>query len=385
MAVHNTDQIEAAEVVLPCTALDDTLAFFTDTLGFRVTTIFPADDPAVAVLTGHGLRLRLERGAAGGGGEGPNSAGVLRLLCRDPAVAAAAVGAAVANGSAVLTAPNGTRVELVAAAPPLVVPPVQPSFVVTTMAGDGHWVVGRAGMHYRDLVPDRQGGYVIASHIRIAEGGPVPDYVHFHQVQFQMIYCTKGWVRLVYEDQGPPFVLAAGDCVLQPPEIRHRVLEASAGLEVIEVGCPAEHLTSVDHALELPTPALRPDREFGSQHFVRHVAAAAQWQPWRLAGFEARDTGIGAATGGLAGARVIRPSGPADAPASRHDASLLFMFVLAGGLTLDAAGQSSQTLAAGDACVVPAGLAHAMTACSADLELLEVAMPAVFRTGRSVV
>ena len=84
-------------------------------------------------------------------------------------------------------------------------------------------------MRYRDLVPGRLGGRYIASHIEIPDGGTVPDYVHFHDVVFQMIFCAAGWVRVVYEDQGEPFVLHAGDCVLQPPLIRHRVLEASPG------------------------------------------------------------------------------------------------------------------------------------------------------------
>ena len=163
-------------------------------------------------------------------------------------------------------------------------------------------------MQYRDLIPSRLGGRFVASHIRIPEGGPVPDYVHFHKIRFQMIYCRKGWTRLVYEDQGEPFLLRAGDCVLQPPEIRHRVLEASPGLEMIEVGCPAVHETIADHVLQLPTPHLLPERRFAGQRFVRHVAASARWEPWRLPGFEARDTGIGAATEGLAGVRVVRPA-----------------------------------------------------------------------------
>ena len=110
-------------------------------------------------------------------------------------------------------------------------------------------------MQYRDLIPDRQGGRYIASHIRIPDGGPVPDYVHFHEIRFQLIYCYRGWVRVVYEDQGEPFVMNAGDCVLQPPLIRHRVLESSAGLEVVEIGVPAVHATHVDHERALPTPA----------------------------------------------------------------------------------------------------------------------------------
>ncbi len=58
-----------------------------------------------------------------------------------------------------------------------------------------------AGMAYRDLVPDQLGGWVVASHIRIADGGPVADYVHFHDLRRRRIlYCRAGWVRLVYGD-----------------------------------------------------------------------------------------------------------------------------------------------------------------------------------------
>src|ERR1019366_7677419 len=103
---------------------------------------------------------------------------------------------------------------------------------------------------------------------------------------------------LVYEDQGPAFVLAAGDCVLQPPRIRHRVLEASPGLEVVELGCPALHETVSDHDMALPTGRDLPGRDFDGQVFARHVAADAPWTA--EAGFERRDTGLRAATRGLA-------------------------------------------------------------------------------------
>ncbi|HEX3102389.1 MAG TPA: VOC family protein, partial [Pyrinomonadaceae bacterium] len=127
-------------------------------------------------------------------------------------------------------------------------------------AGGSDWVLGRAGMEYRDLIPGRLGGKVIVSHIRLTSGGEVPDYVHYHKVDFQMIYCKRGRISVVYEDQGPPFWLETGDCVLQPPEIRHRVLECTAGAEVIEVSMPAEHETWVEHEMELPTSELKPDR-----------------------------------------------------------------------------------------------------------------------------
>ncbi len=353
------EEIQGAEVVLPCAELGSTLAFFTTRLGFFLETIHPADDPAVAVIAGHGLRIRLLRG-------GPGAPGVLRLLCRDPA----AFGA----GAAELIAPNGTRIELAAARAPLELPPAQPAFVVSR-ASAAPWRAGRAGMRYRDLIPGRQGGRVVASHIALPAGGPVADYVHFHRVRFQMIYCARGWVEVVYEDQGAPFVMQAGDCVLQPPGIRHRVLESSPGLEVIEVSSPAEHETVVDHGLMLPTPSLRPQRDFGGQRFVRHVAAAAPWQPWRLAGFEARELGLGPASGGLGEAWVARPrDAVVRTPGSTHELELRFFFVLGGAVTVEARGHGAHRLAAGDACAVPAGTSYALAECAGDLALLEVAL-----------
>jgi quercetin dioxygenase-like cupin family protein len=234
-------------------------------------------------------------------------------------------------------------------------------------------------MRYRDLIPDRQGGLFIASHIQIAEGGPVSDGVHFHRVRFQMIYCVKGWVRLVYEDQGPPFVLRAGDCVLQPPCIRHRVLESSPALEVIEVGSPADHETLFDHELSLPTRSVRHDRPFGGQTFVRHEAAAATWRP-RADGLEARDLGIANATSGLASAEVARARPGISGPrAYSHAADLLFRFVLEGETTLLCEGRDPEGLGPGDAVVVPAGVPHRITACSDTFEQLEVTLPAAAR------
>lgn len=366
---HVIDQrpagIAAAQVVLPCDELDATLAFFTDRLGFRVEMIVPADDPSTAVLVGHGTRVRLERGRAG-------DPGSLRLLCDDPI--------AFGDGTRSLTAPNGTAVELVAADPPLDVPDLVPSFVLSRADEEASWHVGRAGMRYRDLIPDRLGGRFIASHIHIPDGGPVPDYVHFHKIRFQMIFCRRGWARLVYEDQGEPFLLSAGDCVLQPPQIRHRVLESSPGLEVVEIGCPAVHETHADPSTSLPTGAHRPDRDFGGQRFVRHQREGATWHPWRIGGFEQRSIGFEQGTDGLAEARVVRPAGPIDERPHRHEAEFVFLFLLDGSLSLDAAEHGAYDLVSGDSVVLPSGSPYRLSSPSADLELLEVTLPAVVTT-----
>ena len=360
-----TDLIRRAEIRVLTSDFDGDMRYFIDALGFRLDRIWPADYPSFAALSGHGAAILLERST--------DAAPVaLRLYADDPA--------AFAGGETSLTTPGGHRVAIEDANPPLVIPKTSHEFVVRRLVDSESWVIGRAGMHYRDLLPDRLGGAIIASHIRIAEAGPVADTVHFHTIGFQLIFCHRGWVRLVYEDQGPPFVLGAGDCVIQPPEIRHRVLEASAGVEVIEIGVPAEHLTSVDHEMELPTPHLRPEREFRGTKFVLHREAEAIWEPWRMPGFEARETGIGTATKGVAGVQVARRVPGVEVPATRHDTDILFGFVRAGSLTLSLEGHPDHALTAGDAFVLPPHLAIGIPETSNDLEILELALPAAITT-----
>jgi len=241
--------------------------------------------------------------------------------------------------------------------------------IIITRFDDTAWVNGRAGMQYRDLIPGRLGGRVIASHIRLVEGGPVPDYVHYHKVAFQMIYCKTGWIRVVYEDQGPPFIVSAGDCVLQPPEIRHRVLESSAGAEVIEIGCPAAHETWVDHERQLPTLNFQPDRVFNGQRFVRHIAADAEWQ--ETDGFQYRDTGIFAATNGLADVRILKCE-TANSVINTLNDGCLFYFVLNGEFTLNF-GRAQYKLRQTENCVIPTTEQYTIQT-EDGLELLEVSL-----------
>jgi quercetin dioxygenase-like cupin family protein len=281
--------------------------------GFRLDSIYPADDPQVAVLEREGERVRL----------------MIRPGVPRPAEA---------------------------------LPGFQPRFVLSR-AGDPA-SEGRAGMVYRDLIPGRLGGRYVASLIAIAEGGPVADWVHFHRVALQLIYVRCGWVRVVYEGQGESFVMQPGDLVLQPPQIRHRVLESSAGLEVVEIGCPALHETIADHDLELPG---EPDqaREFSGQRFMRHVADRSPWM--NFGGGEARETEIRLATGGLAEARAVRGS-RIEFPS--HDGELVFGFVLEGWARLDRRGKFA--LASGDAFVIPPDEPWGISGGSEDFQMLHV-------------
>lgn len=355
-----------AEILVPSIGIAKDMPFFTKQLGFRLDQIYPADDPTVAVMSGHGLRIRLDS-TLGDDVAMP----VLNLLVEDPA--------RLADGAGQMTAPNGMLVRIAERDPQMVTPPTQHSYIVRRLADQAPWVIGRAGMHYRDLIPDRLGGSIIASHIRIPDGGPVPDMVHYHTVGFQLIFCLAGWVDLVYEDQGPEFRLHAGDCVIQPPEIRHRVLYASDNIEVLEIGVPAEHVTTIDHEMMLPNGPANPDRRFQGQRFVLHREADADWHDWRLPGFVARDTGIATGTNGVAGVEVAKWRG-GDAVTAVHDCDILFHLVKTGAMTLSVENEPDHKLTAGDAFVIPPGRTASFRACSDDLELIEVALPSSFTT-----
>ncbi len=308
--------VDNAKVVLECGDLDATLKYFVDEAGFAIQSIYPADSPRVVELSGPGIELTLRGGAP---------------------------------------------VEI-----------SDPDLIVTQINAEG-FGAGRAGMQYRDLIPGRFGGRFIASHIRIPTGGPVLDYVHHHHIRFQFIYCVNGWVRVVYEDQGEPMLMKAGDCFLQPPHIRHRVLESSDNMEVVELACPAEHETFVDHEMTLPTDDLDPDREFGGQKFVFHQADEAVWQRADVPGLEYRNTGIAYATGGVVSVVILRATGGCGNVSLAHTADLRFCFLLNGSATLQT--DSSVLLGRGDSVAVPPGMDCCLGDLSPDIEMLEVMVP----------
>jgi quercetin dioxygenase-like cupin family protein len=222
-------------------------------------------------------------------------------------------------------------------------------------------------MLYRDLIPGRLGGRYIASHITIPEGGPVSDWVHYHRIALQIITVRRGWVRVVYQDGGEPFVMHEGDLVIQPPQIRHRVLESSAGLEVLEITAPAVHATFADHELELPNGS-NPGRVYGGQYFLHHMAVET---PWTSADEGlAQETKAGIATSGLAQVRTLRPRNGESLSFGGHGGELVFGFVLDGTATLDYRGLHE--IGAADALVIPPGQPWQLTHPSPDFRLLHV-------------
>jgi len=104
----------------------------------------------------------------------------------------------------------------------------------------------RPFFQYRDLgIRDATNGLVLAHVIRAMPGTHAEPERHHHEVQFQLVYVLKGWVKFHYEGVGE-VTLKAGSCVHQPPGIRHTEIEHSDDLELIEIVMPAEFKTVND-------------------------------------------------------------------------------------------------------------------------------------------
>jgi len=103
----------------------------------------------------------------------------------------------------------------------------------------------RAYAHYRDLgIADASHGLAQAHVIRLI--GPCNpaevSKLHYHDVEFQMVYVLKGWVKTYMEGQGET-LMKQGSAWTQPPRIKHLIMDYSDDVELLEVILPAEFKT----------------------------------------------------------------------------------------------------------------------------------------------
>ncbi|MDD1532743.1 MULTISPECIES: cupin domain-containing protein [unclassified Bradyrhizobium] len=103
----------------------------------------------------------------------------------------------------------------------------------------------RAYAKYRDLgIAEATHGLAQAHVIRL-QGPCNPAEVsklHFHDVEFQMVYVLKGWVKTYMDGQGET-LMKEGSAWTQPPKIKHMILDYSDDVELLEVILPAEFKT----------------------------------------------------------------------------------------------------------------------------------------------
>ncbi|HUJ73679.1 MAG TPA: cupin domain-containing protein [bacterium] len=116
----------------------------------------------------------------------------------------------------------------------------------------------RSFFEYRDLgIAQATGGRFHAVVVRATQAGHESTGIHFHDLDFQLIYILKGWLKAEYRGQGV-VKLEAGSCLHNPPGNPHNVFEYSEDLEFLEVTTPAEYPTVEVDSVEgasAPRPA----------------------------------------------------------------------------------------------------------------------------------
>jgi hypothetical protein len=94
---------------------------------------------------------------------------------------------------------------------------------------------------YRDLgIAKATRGLAQAHVIRLVP--PCTDAVrkrHTHAVELQLVYVLKGWIKNEFEGHGEQ-LMREGTCWLQPPNIKHTVLDYSDDCEMLEIIVPAK-------------------------------------------------------------------------------------------------------------------------------------------------
>jgi quercetin dioxygenase-like cupin family protein len=114
---------------------------------------------------------------------------------------------------------------------------------------------------------------------------------------------------------------------------------------------------------------------------VSHAADAAFTAGLR-AFFAYRDLGIRHVTGGKVGAHVIRavPGAGSHPVWHTHDLGFQMVYVLRGWVRFEYEGVGEVLLTAGSMVHQPPGIRHREVAHSDDVEMLEITLPAEFRT-----
>jgi hypothetical protein len=123
--------------------------------------------------------------------------------------------------------------------------PRRHTFVASHHSPDAFEQGLRRYAQYRDLGIAAATGGMVRAHVIKMIPPCIPAEVskrHYHDVQFQMVYVLKGWMKSEFEGQGA-ITMREGSCWLQPPKIEHVVLDYSDDCEVLEIILPADFKT----------------------------------------------------------------------------------------------------------------------------------------------
>jgi mannose-6-phosphate isomerase-like protein (cupin superfamily) len=98
---------------------------------------------------------------------------------------------------------------------------------------------------YRDLGISAATNGLVQAHVVQFVPPCRPEEVsklHYHDVEFQMVYVLKGSIKTELEGQGA-ITMREGSCWIQPPRVKHKVLDYSDDCQVLEIVLPADFKT----------------------------------------------------------------------------------------------------------------------------------------------
>lgn len=103
----------------------------------------------------------------------------------------------------------------------------------------------RSYAKYRDLgIAKATNGLAVAQVIRFIPPfrSEIVSKLHYHEVDFQMVYVLNGWIKSKFEGYGE-FTMSKDSCWIQPPRIKHAVTAYSDDCQVLEIVLPADFKT----------------------------------------------------------------------------------------------------------------------------------------------
>jgi hypothetical protein len=121
-------------------------------------------------------------------------------------------------------------------------PPCKQTFVARHHSPDAFEIGLRRYAQYRDLgIAAATNGLARAHVIKMVPPCDPAEVSkrHYHDVEFQMVYVLKGWIKGEYDGAGI-VTMREGSCWLQPPKIKHAVLDYSDDCELLEIILPAD-------------------------------------------------------------------------------------------------------------------------------------------------
>jgi hypothetical protein len=176
--------------------------------------------------------------------------------------------------------------------------------------------------------------------------------------------------------------LAAGPCARQ----HDRTPQGGASMPRARTKVRARAKTAPRRSAARSTPTKAGAPKHRRQHrFVASHLGADAFKTDGLRNYaHYRDLGIKDATGGMAVAHVVRFIGKCDPKVvsknHTHECDFQMIYVLKGQITTEIAGHGRHVMNAGDSWLQPQGIVHKVLDYSDGCEVLEIVLPAEFKT-----